>query len=66
MITSISNDLNYKFIFSRQIESIAKKNDIIFGITTSGKSKNIIEGFKKAKNIKCKTVCLTKHNYPKT
>ncbi len=65
VITSISNDVNYKFIFSRQIESIAKKNDIIFGITTSGKSKNIIEGFKKAKNIKCKTVCLTKHNYPK-
>ncbi len=65
VITSISNDFDYKFIFSRQIESIAKKNDVIFGITTSGKSRNIIEGFKIAKKMKCKTVCLTKNNYPK-
>lgn len=65
VLTSISNDIDYKFVFSRQIESLAKKNDIVFGITTSGKSRNIIEGFKVARKIKCKTVCLTKINYPK-
>ena len=65
IITSLANDFSYEYIFARQIESLAKKNDIFFGITTSGKSKNIIEAFKACKKRKIKTICLTKKNYPK-
>lgn len=66
IITSLANDFRYEYIFARQIESLAKKNDIFFGITTSGKSKNIVEAFKACKKKNIKTICLTKKSYPKS
>ena len=42
-ITAISNDKDYKHIFSYQIESLYKKDDIIIIISSSGNSKNIRE-----------------------
>ena len=65
IITSLANDFNYDYIFARQIESLANKKDVFFGITTSGKSKNLIEAFKTCKKKGIKTICLTKKNYPK-
>ena len=65
ILTSISNDSEFKFIFSRQIQSIGNKNDILIAITTSGKSKNILEAFKMCKKKKIKCICNTKENYPK-
>ena len=65
IITSLANDFNYDYIFARQIESLANKKDTFFGITTSGKSKNLLEAFKTCKKKKIKTICLTKKNYPK-
>ena len=64
-ITALANDFNYKYIFSRQIEGLGKKGDLLFAISTSGKSKNVIEAVKKAKRMKLKTVLLTGHNYIK-
>ena len=58
IITSIANDYSFDIIFSRQIEALAKKGDIFFGISTSGNSKNIIEAVKKAKELGLTTVCL--------
>jgi D-sedoheptulose 7-phosphate isomerase len=49
VITSIGNDYSFEKIFARQCESMVNKNDIVFAISTSGKSKNIIEGIKIAK-----------------
>ena len=46
-ITALANDFNYKYIFSRQIEGLGKKGDLLFAISTSGKSKNVIEAVKK-------------------
>ena len=40
LLSAISNDFSFKQIFSKQIQSLGKKNDILFAITTSGKSKN--------------------------
>lgn len=42
-ISAIGNDYGYENIFSREIESIANKSDIIIAITTSGNSKNILK-----------------------
>ena len=42
IITSIGNDIDFKMIFARQIEALGNKGDILFAITTSGKSKNIL------------------------
>jgi len=65
IITSLANDFNYNYIFARQIEALANKDDIFFGITTSGKSKNLIEAFKTCKKKGIGTICLTKKNYPR-
>lgn len=64
-ITAIANDYDYKKIFSRQLEGIGKKGDLVFAISTSGKSKNIIEILKKAKDMKIKTILLTGNNKKK-
>ena len=54
-ITAIANDFGFKYLFSRQIEAVGEKGDVAIGISTSGKSINVIEGLKSAKkkNLKC-------------
>ncbi len=47
-LTAIGNDFGFEFLFSRQIEAIAKPEDFIIGITTSGKSPNVIKAFEQA------------------
>ena len=63
-LTAIGNDFSFNEIFSRQIESIGKSGDIAIGITTSGKSKNVINALKLAKKKKIISVILTKKKYP--
>lgn len=58
IITSIGNDFSFDEIFKRQIEAFAKSGDLVIGISTSGNSKNIIEGIKEAKKRYCYTVGL--------
>ena len=58
-LTSLGNDYEFEVIFSRQIEGLGNKGDIALGISTSGKSKNIINAFKKAKELGLVTVALT-------
>ena len=64
-LTAIGNDFSFNEIFSRQIESIGKPGDIAIGITTSGKSKNVINALKLAKKKKITSVILTKEKHPK-
>ena len=63
-LTAIGNDFSFNDIFSRQLESIGKPGDIAIGITTSGKSKNVINALKLAKKKKITSVILTKKKYP--
>ncbi|MFQ5484332.1 MAG: SIS domain-containing protein [Desulfobacterales bacterium] len=49
IITSISNDYRFDDIFAKQINALGKKGDIAWGISTSGNSKNVLEGIKAAK-----------------
>ena len=64
-LTAISNDISFSKIFERQIEAIGKKNDILFAITTSGKSKNIINAIKISKKLGLKTILLTSNKAKK-
>jgi phosphoheptose isomerase len=59
IITSLSNDVSFEQIFARQAEAIGKAGDLIVGITTSGKSKNILNALRLSKQMGLKTVCLT-------
>lgn len=58
ILTAAGNDFSFDSIFSRQIEALAVKNDLVIGISTSGNSRNVIEGIKAAKKIKCRTAAL--------
>jgi len=58
-LTCIANDFGFEYLFSRQIEALAVDNDIVIGISTSGKSENILNGLIKAKKMNCFTVLLT-------
>ena len=65
IITAIGNDYGFEKIFSRQIESLIKKGDVILAISTSGKSKNVLHGIKTAKQLNTKIISLTGKNSPK-
>ena len=57
-ITSIANDYGFDQIFSRQIEAKGESGDMLIALSTSGKSKNIIEAIKTSYNLKIYTVAL--------
>lgn len=57
-LTALSNDYSFESIFERQIEALGKKGDMALGISTSGKSKNVIRGILKASRLHLKTVVL--------
>lgn len=59
ILTAVGNDFGYDAVFERQIEGVGKKGDILFGISTSGNSKNIVLAFEKAKSMGIKTVAMT-------
>ena len=58
-LTAIGNDYGYKQIFSRQVEAIGQKGDMLIAISTSGNSENIIEALKIAKEKEIITVGFT-------
>jgi len=57
-VTAIGNDFSFDDIFSRQCEGIVNNNDVVIGISTSGNSKNVIQGIKMAKKMKANTIGL--------
>lgn len=50
-LTAIGNDYGYEHVFSRQLQGKARPEDVFLGITTSGRSPNILHAFKKCKEI---------------
>lgn len=59
ILTALANDYGYDTVFSRQIAALSNTGDVVIGISTSGKSANILKGIEVAKGIGCKTVGLT-------
>jgi D-sedoheptulose 7-phosphate isomerase len=58
-LTAIGNDYGFDKIFERQINGLAKKGDVVFGITTSGNSPNVLKAIQAAKKLDCITIGLT-------
>jgi D-sedoheptulose 7-phosphate isomerase len=59
LITAISNDFGYEYIFSRQLSNLATSGDLLVVLSASGNSKNILEVLGWAKNNQVKTIALT-------
>lgn len=58
IITALGNDYGFEYVFSRQCESIVQNNDIVFAISTSGNSPNVINGIITSKKIGAITIGL--------
>lgn len=63
IITSISNDYSFDQVFSRQIEGLGRKGDVLLAITTSGNSNNIKSAIKEAQKKEMKVVLLTSERH---
>ncbi len=48
-LTAIGNDFSFDDLFSRQVEALAAKNDVVIGISTSGNSENVIRALNMAR-----------------
>jgi len=59
IITALANDYSYDIIFERQVEGLGKQGDILFAISTSGNSKNVVLAVEKAKSMSIKTIGFT-------
>jgi D-sedoheptulose 7-phosphate isomerase len=57
-VTCVGNDYGFEYIFSRQIEGLARGGDVLIGISTSGKSENVILAIDAAKKKGMSTVAL--------
>ena len=58
-ISCVSNDYGYEFIFSRYIEALGNRGDVLLGISTSGNSMNIIRAAEAAKEKGMKVIILS-------
>lgn len=56
VLTAVGNDYGYDRVFDRQVEALAKKGDLIIGISTSGNSKNVLRALSLGRNMGCKTI----------
>lgn len=59
ILTAVANDMGYEKVFERQVEALAKKEDLIFAISTSGSSKNVINAVVAGKKKGIKIIALT-------
>jgi D-sedoheptulose 7-phosphate isomerase len=58
MLTAIGNDYGYEQLFRRQLEAQARAGDVFVGITTSGRSKNILSAFERCRPLGVTSVAL--------
>ena len=61
-ITGVGNDLGFRFIFSEQLKYQGVKDDVVFGMSGSGNSKNVLEAFRVAKEKGMKTILVTRNS----
>lgn len=59
ILTAIGNDYGYDNVFSKQVEALVERGDIVIGISTSGSSPNVIKGIRTAKEKGAITIGLT-------
>jgi D-sedoheptulose 7-phosphate isomerase len=59
VLSSIGNDYAFERVFARQVEALGRQGDVAFGISTSGRSPNVLAGLTTARERGLKTLALT-------
>jgi len=62
VLTSIANDYSFDIVFSRQINALANKGDILFALSTSGNSQNILKAIETAQQQNMEVILLSGKN----
>lgn len=58
-LSCVSNDFGYDHVFSRYVQAVGSKGDVLFGLSTSGNSGNILKAIEASKEKGMKTIALT-------
>jgi D-sedoheptulose 7-phosphate isomerase len=58
-LTAIGNDFGNDFVFSRQLQGLGRSGDVVIGISTSGNSRNVVEAFRVAGEMKMSRLLLS-------
>ncbi|MFH4664702.1 D-sedoheptulose 7-phosphate isomerase [Vibrio cidicii] len=58
-LSCVSNDFGYEYVFSRYVEAVGRQGDVLFGLSTSGNSGNILKAIEAAKAKGMKIIALT-------
>ena len=61
-LTALGNDFGYGMVFRRQVEALARPGDVLLGISTSGRSQNVLQAVDAATRLAVSTVALTGEN----
>ena len=64
LFTAISNDVGYPAAFRRQVDAMVRSNDLVIGLSTSGRSPNVIEAIRAAREIGARTVAFLGESGP--
>jgi D-sedoheptulose 7-phosphate isomerase len=58
ILTAVGNDYGFENIFRRQVEALARPGDVVCGISTSGRSPNVVQAMEAARSMGCRTLAL--------
>jgi D-sedoheptulose 7-phosphate isomerase len=61
-LTAIANDFGYQYVFARQVEALGRAGDVLIGISTSGRSENVVSAIEAARGRDIVTVAMTGAN----
>lgn len=59
ILTAVGNDYGYERVFARQLEGLAGNGDLLFAISTSGNSPNVVQAAQTARSLGCVVVAMT-------
>ena len=59
LLTAWSNDVGFDDVFARQVEALGRRDDVALGISTSGNSRNVVNGLERARARGLRTIGLT-------
>lgn len=62
ILTCLANDYSYDIVFSRQLEALGRQGDVVVGLSTSGKSPNVMKAFERAKELGITTIAFVGHD----
>ena len=59
ILTALANDYGYEQVFARQVTALARPGDMVFGLSGSGRSANVLAGLRQARELELRTIALT-------